>query len=124
MSASSAYSGVCLVAFAGEESALHTSLNELASGAPRDSLILGSEDATLARLADEAGWPYRPVLPRACDPAHYWCAVSEALRETPGAWLVVRAGTRLPVFQERRWAGADARCLALFPLSLRHPCTA
>lgn len=116
--------GVCLVAFAGDEERLQASIAGELSDVPLEVLVLAPSDASLARLADEASCTFLPALSSACDPARYWCEVAEALRDRRGAWLVLRAGTRLPDLWWRRWVSCHASCFALFPLSLRHPCTA
>lgn len=114
---------VCVLALAGEESALMATL-ACCGRIPREALLVLSPPASpMEQIARQAGCRWSGKLPESFDTARYWCQVSEVLAGEVEACWVLRAGTRLPDHWQRRLALTDPECVAIFPLSVRHPCT-
>jgi len=115
---------IYIVAFDADVSALRTTLERCAAQHDLPLTVLGSDSTALAEVAREAGCVLLDVLPGTCDPAKYWSVVLRALAGRSEAGLVVRAGTGLPPYWHRRLGPQPPDVAAVFPLSVRHPCTA
>lgn len=114
---------VCVLALDDDSSALRATLAQCAQ-IPRDRLLVLSPPAPhLQQIATRAGCRWLGRLPEHLDPSRYWCQIGEALRDEFETCWVLRAGSLLPDHWQRRLALVDPDCVAVFPLSIRHPCT-
>lgn len=128
---------IWIVAFTGDSARLTATLEKIPTALHRTVTVLASDDPALAaclaeiRAGNEHGEsnPHKPVpalkiaLPASCDDACFWSTVIPRLDDS-GPCFVIRAGTLLP----DHWAGRLFPALtpevaAVFPLSVRHPCT-
>lgn len=114
---------VCIVALPGDEPLLAATLAQC-QGVPREALwLLSPPGSGFEEIARELGCLWLGALPLRLQPERYWCEVGEALGSWQGNCWVIRAGTRLPGDWERRLALSEPDLVAVFPLSLRFPCT-
>lgn len=117
-----------VVAFSGESGLLADTLQSLSNGAESGDIItrvVGSDDPALRLCAERSGLDFSPDLPEREQPDHFWTTLLQVLHPTLDYSLVLRAGCEVPPYWIRRLCTVALRsgATAVFPLSVRHPCT-
>lgn len=113
-----------IVAFAGETEVLAATFDTLDPGYHPIEVLGSDDDEALQAWCAARGISLLERLPGQVVEGRYWCTLLTALPAIDGPCLVLRAGSRVPTYWASRLRCAVSdRAAALFPLSLRHPCT-
>lgn len=113
-----------IVALAGEVEALATTVETLDPGYHPIEVLGSDDDEALQVWCAARGLSLLERLPGQLPEGGYWSTLLASLPLIDGSCLVLRAGTRVPAYwASRLLSAAHESAAAIFPLSLRHPCT-